>query len=72
MVLLIEDVSMMRGRTRAQVIRRIGTGKTHLAIALGIEAARRRKRVLFTRAADLVLKLIEVRDDELTRTQKRL
>lgn len=51
----------------------IGTGKTHLAIALGIEAARRRKRVLFTRAADLVLKLIEARDnEELTRTQKRL
>jgi DNA replication protein DnaC len=31
----------------------IGTGKTHLAIALGVEAARRRRRVLFARAADL-------------------
>ena len=28
----------------------IGTGKTHLAIALGVEAARRRFRVIFTRA----------------------
>lgn len=32
----------------------IGTGKTHLAIALGIEAARQRRRVAFFRAADLV------------------
>lgn len=32
----------------------IGTGKTHLAIAHGVGAARRRYRVVFTRAADLV------------------
>ena len=41
----------------------IGTGKTHLAIALGIEAARRRKRVMFTKAVDLVRMLLEARDD---------
>ncbi len=41
----------------------IGTGKTMLAIALGVEAARRRKQVLFTRAADLVRDLVEARDD---------
>lgn len=41
----------------------IGTGKTHLAIALGVEAARRRFRVVFTRAADLVRNLREARDD---------
>jgi DNA replication protein DnaC len=41
----------------------IGTGKTHLAIALGVEATRRRFRVLFTRAADLVRALREARDD---------
>jgi len=40
----------------------IGTGKTHLAIALGVEAARRRYRVVFTRAADLVRDLLETRD----------
>jgi DNA replication protein DnaC len=51
----------------------IGTGKTHLAIALGIEAARQRRRVAFWRAADLVLSLIEARDHkELTRTMRRL
>ena len=40
----------------------IGTGKTHLAIALGVEAARRRYRVVFARAADLVRDLLEARD----------
>lgn len=32
----------------------VGTGKTHLAIALGIEAARKGKLVRFFRVADLV------------------
>jgi DNA replication protein DnaC len=51
----------------------IGTGKTHLAIALGVEAARQRKRVLFTRAADVVRSLLEARDArELGRLQRRL
>lgn len=51
----------------------IGTGKTHLAIALGIEAARQRRRVAFTRAADLVRALVEARDArDLGRTQRRL
>lgn len=51
----------------------IGTGKTHLAIALGVEAARHRRRVLFARAADLVRELLEARDDRLLgRLHKRL
>jgi DNA replication protein DnaC len=51
----------------------IGTGKTHLAIALGIEAARQRRRVWFQRAADLVCGLVEARDaKELGRYQRRL
>jgi DNA replication protein DnaC len=41
----------------------IGTGKTHLAIALGVEAAKRRFRVSFYRAADLVRELLEARDE---------
>ena len=40
----------------------IGTGTTHLAIALGVEAARRRFRVVFIRAAELVRELLEARD----------
>ena len=51
----------------------IGTGKSHLAIALGVEAAKRRFRVLFVKAADLVRQLLEARDDrELGRLQLRL
>lgn len=47
----------------------VGTGKTHLAIGLGVELTRRRQRVLFFRAADLVQQLLEARD---TRTLIRL
>jgi DNA replication protein DnaC len=51
----------------------IGTGKTHLGIALGVEAARQRRRVLFTRAADVVRSLLEARDArELGRLHRRL
>jgi DNA replication protein DnaC len=51
----------------------IGTGKTHLAIALGVEAARQRRRVVFWRAADLVRTLVEARDaKELGRYLRRL
>lgn len=51
----------------------IGTGKTHLAIALGLEAARQRRHVAFWRAADLVRSLLEARDGrELTRLQRRM
>ena len=48
----------------------IGTGKTHLAIALSVEATKQKRRVLFTRAADLVRQLVDAR--ELTRLQQRL
>jgi len=50
----------------------IGTGQTMLGIALGVEATRRRYRVLFPRAADLVQSLIEARDERrLTALQQR-
>lgn len=50
----------------------IGTGKTHLAIALGVEAARRRMPVIFRKASDLVRELLEARDDRtLTRLHRR-
>lgn len=51
----------------------IGTGKTHLAIALGIEATQRRFRVVFRRVANLVRELTEARDErELGNLQRRL
>ena len=51
----------------------IGTGKSHLGIALGVEATKRRFRVLFVKAADLVRQLIEARDERmLSRLHQRL
>jgi DNA replication protein DnaC len=51
----------------------VGTGKTHLATALGIEMARRRQRVTWFRAADLVSTLIEAKGArELGRLHRRL
>jgi DNA replication protein DnaC len=55
------------------VVGPVGTGKTHLGIGLGVEATRRRYRVLFTRAATLVRSLVEARDERtLGRVQQRL
>jgi DNA replication protein DnaC len=39
----------------------VGTGKTHLATALGVGAAQQRRRVTWFRAADLVRTLIEAK-----------
>lgn len=51
----------------------VGTGKSHLAIGLGVEAARRGRRVLFVRAADLVQQLVEARDSrELLALRRKL
>ena len=41
----------------------VGTGKTHLAIALGAAAARRKHRVRFYRADDLVRELTEAKSE---------
>jgi DNA replication protein DnaC len=76
------DAAVLAQLTRSEWVQRgecvvlagpIGTGKTHLAIALGIEAARRLHRVSFFRTADLVRTLLEARDErELGRLQQRL
>jgi len=51
----------------------VGTGKTHVAISIGVEAARRRFRVAFYRAAELVRALTEARDERtLTLLHRRL
>jgi DNA replication protein DnaC len=50
-----------------------GTGKTHLALALGLAACQRGHRVRFTTASALVSELIEARDEKhLLRFQKLL
>jgi DNA replication protein DnaC len=49
-----------------------GTGKTHLATGLALEACRQRKRVRFTTAAELVNELIEAKNrSELNRITNR-
>lgn len=51
----------------------VGTGKTHIAISIGVEAARRRYKVAFHRAADLVRLLTESRDERtLTGLHRRI
>jgi DNA replication protein DnaC len=50
-----------------------GTGKTHIALGLGLAACQQGLAVGFTTAAALVHELIEARDDkQLLRLQKRL
>jgi len=50
-----------------------GTGKTHLALSLGLAACQRGHRVRFTTASALVSELIEARDEKhLLRFQKLL
>ncbi len=50
-----------------------GTGKTHIALALGLAACQRGHRVRFITAAALVGELIEARDEKyLRRFQKQL
>ena len=51
----------------------VGTGKTHLAVGLGLRAAERGHRVLFVRAADLVRDLSEAQGERtLGALQRRL
>lgn len=50
-----------------------GTGKTHIAISLGLAACQKGKAVYFTSAATLVHELLEAREEkQLLRFQKRL
>jgi DNA replication protein DnaC len=50
-----------------------GTGKTHLALAIGLAACQKGYRVRFTTAASLVHELMEARDEKrLLRFQKHL
>ena len=54
------------------LIGKSGTGKTHLATALGMEACRIGKTTLFTTACGLVNELVEAREEKiLSRTLKR-
>ncbi len=56
-------------RENLVLIGKHGTGKTHAAIVLGVEACRRGYRVLFTTAADLVNTLVEAREEKRLKNQ---
>lgn len=60
-------------RDNALCLGNSGTGKTHIALALGLAACQQGFRVRFTTAAALVHELIEARDEKrLLRLQKQL
>lgn len=72
-VLELASCDYLRKGEDVVVVGPVGTCKTHLTIGLGVEATRRRYRVLFTRAANLVRTLLEARDERtLGRTQQRM
>jgi DNA replication protein DnaC len=62
-VLELASCDYLRKGEDVVVVGPVGTCKTHLGIGLGVEATRRRYRVLFTRAATLVRSLVEARDE---------
>lgn len=60
-------------RENVLLVGNAGTGKTHLAIALGVEACGRGKRVRFYRITELVTHLMEAREErQLARLKTQL
>ena len=57
------DCHYITKRENIVILGKHGTGKTHAATVLGVEACRRGYRVLFTTAAHLVNTLIEAREE---------
>jgi len=55
----LKELSFLEDKQNIMMVGSVGTGKTHLASALGIEACRKGKEVRFYRVNDLVSKLLE-------------
>src|SRR5699024_4719730 len=55
----LKDLTFMEDKQNIMMVGSVGTGKTHLASALGLEACRQGKEVRFYRVNDLVSKLLE-------------
>lgn len=72
----VEDLAQgnwITGSRNVVLLGPVGTGKTHIAIALAIEAIKRGHGAVFWRASDLVRTLTEARDSRvLSRLQDRL
>jgi len=73
LVLELARCEFLLRRENVLLLGNSGTGKTHLALALGLAACQRGHRVRFTTAAALVHELMEARDEKrLLRFQKQM
>jgi DNA replication protein DnaC len=73
LVLELARCEFLTRRENVLLLGNSGTGKTHIALALGLAACQRGHRVRFTTAAALVHELMEARDEKrLLRLQKLL
>ena len=73
MVLELARSEFVVRRENALLLGNSGTGKTHIALALGLVACQKGYRVRFTTAAAMVHELIEAKDEKrLLRYQKQL
>jgi DNA replication protein DnaC len=73
MVLELVRCEFLLRRENVLLLGNSGTGKTHIALALGLSACQRGHRVRFTTAAALVHELMEARDEKkLLRYQKQI
>ncbi|MDD3023294.1 MAG: IS21-like element helper ATPase IstB [Syntrophomonadaceae bacterium] len=55
----LKDLVFLEKQQNLMMLGSVGNGKSHLSVALGIEACKRGKNVSFFRVADLVSKLLE-------------
>jgi DNA replication protein DnaC len=55
----LRDLAFLKQKENILMLGKVGTGKTHLAIALGVEACRQGYDVRFYRVSELVAKLLE-------------
>jgi DNA replication protein DnaC len=73
MVLELARSEFVVRRENALLLGNSGTGKTHIALALGLAACQKGYRVRFTTAAAMVHELIEAKDEKrLLRYQKQM
>jgi len=73
MVLELARCEFLARRENVLLLGNSGTGKTYIALALGLAACQQGHRVRFTTAAALVHELIEARDErKLLRFQKQI
>ncbi len=73
LVLELARCEFLTRRENVLLLGNSGTGKTHIALALGLAACQRGHRVRFTTTAALVSELIEARDEKkLLRFQKQI